>query len=93
MQKVREYLLYRKKAITVQEIMDRFLVSQTTAYKAINSLLSEGRLRRVRRNNKTYFEPNAEGNRSGSGQGAWGKSLFLVRLVEAVRSRQAGDSG
>ena len=93
MQKVREYLLYRKKAITVQEIMERFLVSQTTAYKVINSLLSEGRLKRVRRGGKTYFQPNPEGHRPGSGQGARGKSLFLVQLVEAVRARQAGDSG
>ena len=91
MQKVREYLLYRKKAITVQEIMDRFLISQSTAYKAINSLLSEGRLRRVRKNSKTYFEPNFERNRPSGSKGARGKSLFLVRLVEAVRSRQAGD--
>lgn len=91
MQKVREYLLYRKKAITVQEIMDRFLISQSTAYKAINSLLSEGRLRRVRRNNKTYFQPNPEGNRPGSGQSARGKSLLFVRLVEEFRSGKEGN--
>ena len=93
MQKVRDYILYRKKAITVQEIMERFLVSQTTVYKVINSLLSEGRLKRVRRNGKTYFQPNPEGHRPGSGKGSRGKSLFFLQLVEKVRARQAGGQG
>ena len=91
MQKVKDYILTRKKPVTVEELTKRFLVSQTTVYKAINSLLSEGRLKRVRRNGKTYFQPNPEGNRAGSGQGSRGKSLFLVQLVEAVRARQAGE--
>jgi len=90
-QKVRDYLLHRKKAITVQEIMERFLVSQTTVYKVINSLLSEGRLRRVRKNGKTYFQPNLERNRPSSGQGSRRNSLFFMQLVEKVRARQEGD--
>ena len=91
MQKVKDYILTRKKPVTVEELTKRFLVSQTTVYKAINSLLSEGRLKRVRRNGKTYFQPNPEGNRPSSGQSPGGKSLFLVQLVEAVRARQAGE--
>lgn len=91
MQRIKEFVLNRKRPVTIEDIMDRFLVSRTTAYKAVNSLLSEGRLRRVRKNSKTYFEPNPEGNRPSGSKGARGKSLFLVRLVEAVRSRQAGN--
>ena len=71
MQKVKDYILSRKR-VTVEEIMQRFLVSQTTVYKAINSLLSEGRLKRVNQRKKRYFQSYPEGIGRGSGPGSEG---------------------
>jgi Fe2+ or Zn2+ uptake regulation protein len=86
-ERVKEYVLRRKKPVTLQELMDRFLISQGTAYRVVNSLLSEGKVRRFVRNRKTHFQSNPTGNRPGSGKSLGRKTLLFLQYLEESRQR------
>jgi DeoR/GlpR family transcriptional regulator of sugar metabolism len=67
-ERIKNYIMSRK-LVTLEEVMDRFLVSRTTAYKAVNSLLSEGKVRRYVKGRKRYYRPNAGTNIRSGNQG------------------------
>ena len=87
MEKVKDYVLRRKKPVTLDELMDRFLISRSTAYKAVNELLSSGKVRRFVRNRKTHFQSNAGSNRPGSGKSFGRKTLLFLQYLEESRQR------
>ena len=86
MEKIRNYIL-SKKLVTRQEIMDRFMISKTTADNAINSLRSEGRVRGYVKDRKQYFRTNHRPNLT-SGHQSLGKEMLLqMPDLDAIRSR------
>ena len=87
MEKVKEYVLRRKKPVTLQELMDRFLISRSTAYKVVNSLLSEGKVRRFVRNRQTHFQSNAGSDRQSSRKSLGRKTLLFLQYLEESRQR------
>ena len=86
MERIKNYIMSRR-LVTVEEIMDRFLVGRTTAYKALNSLLSEGKVRRYVKNRKRYFRPNNSPNLGSGHQGIRKEMLFQLPDLEELRSR------
>ena len=84
MNRYEQFILSRKK-VTIQQIMDHFLVSQTTAYKAVNSLLSQGRLKRYVHNRKRYY---TSGHRPSSEPRLGGQVLFQLPELPKSRERQ-----
>ncbi len=86
MERIKSYIMSRK-LVTLDQIMDRFMVSQATAYKAVNSLLSEGKIRRYVKNRKRYYRPNHSPN-IGSGHQSIRKEMLLqLPDLEELRSR------
>jgi predicted ArsR family transcriptional regulator len=47
MERYKEFIVSRRRAVSVEEISERFLISKTTARGAANELLSEGRVQVV----------------------------------------------
>lgn len=86
MERIRSYIMARK-LVTLEDITQRFLVSKATAYKAINSLLSEGRLRRYVKGRKRYYRPNPGTNLRGSHQSSRAEMLLQLPDLEIIRSR------
>jgi DeoR/GlpR family transcriptional regulator of sugar metabolism len=85
-ERIKSYIMSRK-LVTLDQIMDRFMVSQATAYKAVNSLLSEGKIRRYVKNRKRYYRPNHSPN-IGSGHQSIRKEMLLqLPDLEELRSR------
>ena len=86
MERIKSYIMSRR-LVTVEEIMDRFLVGRTTAYRALNSLLSEGKVRRYVKDRKRYFRPNHSPNLTSGHQGIRKEMLFQLPDLEELRSR------
>lgn len=85
MQRIKDFVLSRKRPVTVEDIMDRFLVSRTTACNAINSLLFEGKVRRLVKNRKYHYQPNHRANFGGGHKSLGAKVLFQLPELERLR--------
>ena len=87
MEKVKEYVLRRKKPVTLDELMERFLISRGTAYRVVNSLLSEGKVRRFVRNRKTHFQSHVGADRPSGGKSLGRKTLLFLQYLEESGKR------
>lgn len=80
MNRYEAYILSRKR-VSIEEVMRHFLVSESTVRKAVNSLLSQGKVRRIVRNRKRYFT-NTEGHRPSGHQGVRREKVLCVPNLE-----------
>lgn len=81
----REEFILSRKQVTIQDIMDRFLVSKATARRTVNSLLSQGRIKRIVRKGKVYF-CDAEANRPSSVESV--RREVLLRMSSVAQTRR-----
>jgi ribosomal protein S25 len=90
-EKVRDYIIKRKTPVSIQQIMHRFHVSQSYAYKVVNSLLSEGKVRRVIKYKKSFFQSKSTTDQRRRNKSSGGKVLFQLPDLEEIRSRLANS--
>jgi hypothetical protein len=69
--------------------MHRFQVSQSSAYKVVNLLLSEGKIKRVTKHKRRFFQSNATTDQRRRNKSSWAKVLFQLPDLEEIRSRLA----
>ena len=82
-------IISRKTPVSIQQIMHRFQVSQSYAYKAVNSLLSEGKIKHVNKHKKRFFQSNFTTDQRRRYKSSGAKVLFQLPDLEEIRSRLA----
>ena len=89
MESIKDYIIRRKTPVSIQQIMHRFQVSQSSAYKVVNLLLSEGKIKRVTKHKKRFFQSNATTDQRRRHKSSWAKVLFQLPDLEEIRRRLA----
>ena len=85
MNRYETYILSRKR-VSIEEVMHHFLVSESTVRKAVNSLLSQGKVKRIVRNRKRYIT-HTEGNRPSGHQSTRREKVLHLPNLEGFGRR------